>query len=89
MVLDQSSSINQAWALKKANGSSFPGMTDVHIIRYLFNALWDCERGLFSEPRAVLWYSDMMTSPNGNVFRVIDPLCGEFTGHRSLLGKQL
>ena len=25
----------------------------------------------------------MMTSSNGNVFRVIGPLCGEFTGHRS------
>ena len=25
-----------------------------------------------------LW---MMTSPNGNIFRVTDPLCGEFTGH--------
>ena len=25
----------------------------------------------------------MMTSSNGSVFRVIGPLCGEFTGHRS------
>ena len=25
---------------------------------------------------------DMMMSSNGNIFRVIDPLCGEFTGHR-------
>ena len=24
----------------------------------------------------------MMTSSNGNIFRVIGPLCGEFTGHR-------
>ena len=24
----------------------------------------------------------MMTSSNGNIFRVIEPLCGEFTGHR-------
>ena len=24
----------------------------------------------------------MMTSSNGNIFRVTDPLCGEFTGHR-------
>ena len=23
-----------------------------------------------------------MTPPNGNIFRVIGPLCGEFTGHR-------
>ena len=25
---------------------------------------------------------DMMTSPNGNIFRVTGPLCGEFTGHQ-------
>ena len=25
---------------------------------------------------------DMMTSSNGNIFRVTGPLCGEFTGHR-------
>ena len=24
----------------------------------------------------------MMTSSNGNIFRVAGPLCGEFTGHR-------
>ena len=24
----------------------------------------------------------MMTSSNGNIYRVTDPLCGEFTGHR-------
>ena len=27
------------------------------------------------------WYT-MMTSSNGNIFRVTGPLCGEFTGHR-------
>ena len=27
------------------------------------------------------WFS-MMTSSNGNIFRVTGPLCGEFTGHR-------
>ena len=26
--------------------------------------------------------SIMTKSPNGNIFRVTDPLCGEFTGHR-------
>ena len=32
----------------------------------------------------VQWSSgyDMMTSSNGNIFRVTGPLCGEFTGHR-------
>ena len=28
----------------------------------------------------ILW--NMMTSSNGNIFRVTGPLCGEFTGHR-------
>ena len=27
-------------------------------------------------------FTNMMTSSNGNIFRVTDPLCGEFTGHR-------
>ena len=27
-------------------------------------------------------YIPMMTSSNGNIFRVTGPLCGEFTGHR-------
>ena len=26
----------------------------------------------------------MMTSSNGNIFRVTDHLCGEFTGHRRI-----
>ena len=28
------------------------------------------------------FFKFMMTSPNGNIFRVTDPLCGEFTGDR-------
>ena len=27
-------------------------------------------------------YNGMMTSSNGNIFRITGPLCGEFTGHR-------
>ena len=30
----------------------------------------------------VAWLDIMMTSSNGNIFRVTGPLCGEFTGHR-------
>ena len=29
---------------------------------------------------AVMWNAVMMTSSNGNIFRVTGPLCGEFTG---------
>ena len=33
--------------------------------------------------REVCWYHVVMvTSSNGNIFRVTGPLCGEFTGHR-------
>ena len=28
------------------------------------------------------WSNHMLTSTNGNIFRVTGPLCGEFTGHR-------
>ena len=33
-----------------------------------------------SNVMACKWF--MMTSSNGNIFRVTGPLCGEFTGHR-------
>ena len=32
--------------------------------------------------RSAYGHVDMMTSSNGNIFRVTGPLCGEFTGHR-------
>ena len=32
--------------------------------------------------RAIVYYIDMMTSSNGNIFRVTGHLCGEFTGPR-------
>ena len=31
------------------------------------------------------WYDSMITSSNGNIFRVTGSLCGEFTGHRWIL----
>ena len=33
-------------------------------------------------PRPIPNWLFMMTSSNGNIFRVTGPLCGEFTGHR-------
>ena len=30
----------------------------------------------------LIWPSCMMTSSNGNIFRITDPLCGEFAGHQ-------
>ena len=36
----------------------------------------------FQKLHCMTWYQGMMTSSNGNFFRVTGPLCGEFTGHR-------
>ena len=35
----------------------------------------------FQRFQFLVGYHCMMTSSNGNIFRVTDPLCGEFTGH--------
>ena len=32
----------------------------------------------------VWWWTNMMTSSNGNIFRVTGPLCKEFTGHQCI-----
>ena len=32
--------------------------------------------------KSISFANNMMTSSNGNIFRVTGPLCGEFTGHR-------
>ena len=37
---------------------------------------------LYSHVLSVKWIATMMTSSNGNIFRVTGPLCGEFTGDR-------
>ena len=43
----------------------------------MWNVAWQPLLGMLSE------YSvSMMTSSNGNIFRITGPLCGEFTGHR-------
>ena len=48
------------------------------------NMLMGCLADIYKKTsilNTVIHYK-MMTSPNGKVFRVIGPLCGEFTGHR-------
>ena len=58
----------------------------------LSNAIWPLLLNCFDVHRKSLVtanedcglkYLFMMTSSNGNIFRVAGPLCGEFTGHRS------
>ena len=61
-------------------------------IFYMLLHLWSgivwmaCAMGLMSEPphplQIIPRYFRMMTTSNGNIFRVTGPLCGEFTGHR-------
>ena len=41
--------------------------------------------GFSSQSGAMLEMLLMMTSSNGNIFRVTGHLCGEFTGHRRIL----
>ena len=41
---------------------------------------WLIANRLFDHPHTLCRLYDMMTSSNGNIFRVTGPLCGEFTG---------
>ena len=53
-------------------------LVDLEIVRMCYQH-WkrrDISRDL------IAYYKYMMTSSNGNIFRVTGPLCGEFTGHR-------
>ena len=44
------------------------------------NGVTRSRMSLFS--KRLFWHHFMMTSSNGNIFRVTGPLCGEFTGDR-------
>ena len=48
----------------------------VELITYRF------EQRSVDQMRRLLCQMHIMTSSNGNIFRVTGPLCGEFTGHR-------
>ena len=51
-------------------------LRDIHITMQWLNKLYKGR----SEP--ISFFAIMMTSSNGNIFRVTGPLCGVFTGHR-------
>ena len=70
--------------------------TTVYIVKAEVET-WNVQNYLDQASEAEHWYTSswalmyisdvdieraMMTSSNGNIFRVTDPLCGEFTGHR-------
>ena len=50
----------------------------VYSIRYVHVLLWFVSSVILP----FLRIHGMMTSSNGSIFRVIDPLCGEFIDHR-------
>ena len=54
------------------------------LLRYIVNCCWRCFKYQVQiQPWIYKRYcAGMMTSSNGNIFRVTGPLCGEFTGHR-------
>ena len=63
---------------------------------FCFQHYRGCAVPIWSQPGQLIWWTnrnqscvrygspqrDMITSSNGNIFRVTGPLCGEFTGHR-------
>ena len=60
--------------------SSKPGHALVSILKITLGGRLDHFYSLDYSRRHILGFN-MMTSPNGNIFRVTDSLCGEFTGH--------
>ena len=56
------------------------GMAPSHYLNQCWNILNWTET---KKQTSVKFESNMMTSSNGNIFRVTGPLCGEFTGPRT------
>ena len=52
-------------------------MTDFHLIIFLDNQNLDCIDTKICFPSGTVSKLFMMTSSNGNIFRVTGPLCGE------------
>ena len=55
-------------------------LTNAEAIVAALNIVW--EHTTTTDRRGHNDHGCMMTSSNGNIFRVTGPLCGEFTGHR-------
>ena len=64
------------------NVPDIPGACATHNFTYLVRGpLPACNGFIMSYPQNHMWL-DVMTSSNGNIFRVTGSLCGEFTGQR-------
>ena len=57
---------------------------EVRVLSRFYIQLWNCETSWDLERTLLILrlehFGRMMTSSNGNIFRVTGPLCGEFTG---------
>ena len=64
------------------NGVQMPAMhiNAIQKFRQTFSQIRDFSRSFRRGPIAAFCNGTMMTSSNGNIFRVTGPLCGEFTG---------
>ena len=62
------------WKMKDTITTTFVILDTLYTVGYLFK-VWDRKVRICA-------VSLMMTSSNGNIFRVTGPLCGEFTGPR-------
>ena len=62
---------NDLWCISNTIQSDrkYTGLTLRHYVRHWMLSVYSST-----------WWSFMMTSSNGNIFRVTGPLCGEFTG---------
>ena len=59
-------------------------MTENSFLRITF-CVWEvhaCDKYAFIQVKWLITTDNMMTSSNGNIFRVTGPFCGEFIGHR-------
>ena len=53
----------------------------IGIMAWISNNIYTNRWHVMSHPCTQQFNGGMMTSSNGNIFRVTGPLCGEFTGH--------
>ena len=66
------------WRNAVAPRNDLSAFSDLQLTILYHVLLAVCCQSIFIKP----YKTSLMTSSNGNIFRVTGPLCGEFTGHR-------
>ena len=68
----------------KYHWASVPFQMILYLRKAILNSIWCIIQKWWSSADTQIWNSQqhIMTSSNGNIFRVTGYLCGEFTGHR-------